>query len=101
MKQIRSPRRTAGQWQSLIEQWQHGGKSAKAFCQERGLGYASFCNWRRRLSLNEARAWHPESTPDGQPAFIDLTDLGSRDRSGRWHITLSLGNGVELRLSQA
>lgn len=93
-----APRRSAEQWQSLIEQWQLGGQSAKQFCAEQALGYASFCQWRKRLTQAKASATHSSSSTV-PPSFIDLASLGSSNASG-WHIVLSLGNGVELTLSQ-
>jgi len=48
MTQTYTPRRSAEQWQSLIDQWQASGQSAKQFCEERALGYASFCQWRNQ-----------------------------------------------------
>ena len=43
-------RRTPEQWQALIQQWQDSELSAPQFCQQHDIGYASFCNWRKRLS---------------------------------------------------
>lgn len=93
-----TPRRPAEQWQSLIEQWQQSGQSAKQFCQEQALGYASFCQWKKRLTQPDDKT---ATTAAGfsEPSFIDLASLGSSSASG-WHIVLSLGNGVELTLSQ-
>ena len=94
----RNPRRSAAQWQALVEQWQHSGQSAKQFCHERELGYASFCQWRKRL-MQESRAEVGSGQEDPEPSFIDLSSLeGSRAKG--WHIVLRLGDGVELTLSQ-
>tara|TARA_R110002094_G_scaffold8029_2_gene17394 strand:+ start:746 stop:937 length:192 start_codon:yes stop_codon:yes gene_type:complete len=43
-----------------------------------------------------------ESADSGDASFLDLSSLmGNSASSGSgWHIVLSLGNGVELRLSQ-
>ena len=105
-------RRTQKQWQPLIEQQLSSGLSARQFCKHHNLGYASFCNWRRRLSKK------PDDCISSEPNFLDLSSLinnsqplkpdfnpdlesslKSNPQSG-WHIVLSLGNGVELRLSQ-
>ena len=87
-------RRTRKQWLQLIEEWQRSGESAKHFCTERSISYASFCQWRKRLS-----ATAPATEQEAAPGFIDLGAL-TQGRAGGWHIVLSLGNGVELRLSQ-
>jgi putative transposase len=83
--------RNATDWQALISEWESSPLSAHRFCEQQGIGYASFCQWRKRL-----KAAAPAAT------FIDLGALSaSAPRHGQgWHIVLSLGNGVELRLSQ-
>lgn len=90
--------RRASEWQTLISQWQASGLSAPAFCEQQNIGYASFCQWRQRLRSADGV---------GEPAvsastFIDLGVLsaGNAAMGQGWHIVLSLGNGVELRLSQ-
>lgn len=90
------PRRSAEQWQALIEEWQDSGISAAQFCTERAIGYASFCQWRKRLSAPDKNI---EQERKAHPGFIDLSTLSSGSPSG-WEIVLSLGNGVELKLSQ-
>lgn len=88
-----SSRRTPAQWQNLIEQWQHSGQPATQFCKDNEVAYASFCKWRQRLNGEQAPVG-----PDAAPRFIDLGALQSD--AHHWHIVLSLGNGVELKLSQ-
>jgi len=90
-------RRSAEQWQALVDQWQRSGQSAKQFCKEQGLGYASFCQWRRRLTQADEPA--SNSSPV-ESSFIDLASIGPSQASG-WRIVLSLGNGVELTLNQS
>ncbi len=89
-------RRTPEQWQTLIQQWQDSGLSAPQFCLQHNIGYASFCNWRKRLAT---QANHSDQ-PDEAVQFLDLQSLTDSSGSRRWDIVLSLGNGVELRLSQ-
>ena len=87
-------RRTREQWQALVEQWQQSGQSARQFCQEQDVGYASFCQWRKRFAMPAP------SSPDPEASFIDLASLGPAGADQGWHIVLSLGNGVELTLSR-
>lgn len=87
-----SKRRTPEQWQALVAQWRDSGQSAARFCAEHCIGYVSFCQWRKRFG--EADAGSPA------PQFIDLGTLAARTGPGAWRIVLSLGQGVELRLSQ-
>ncbi|MFA5627761.1 MAG: transposase [Thiohalomonadaceae bacterium] len=85
--------RTPDQWQTLIDQQLDSGLSAVQFCNQHDIGYASFYNWRKRLSTTAA----PESEETG---FLDLSSLMAGTTGPAWNIVLSLGNGVELRLSQ-
>lgn len=93
-------RRTPSQWQSLVDQQKQSDLSVPKFCSEHSISSASFYKWRQRLERSE-----PGSVSKPEPSFIDLSSFSSS--SGHptgvgksWHIVLSLGNGVELRLSQ-
>jgi len=90
--------RTPEQWQALVDQQRDSGLSAPQFCKQEGIGYASFCNWRKRLSDQST----DNSASSSEASFLDLSSLmGTSPSSGPgWNIVLSLGNGVELRLSQ-
>lgn len=105
-------RRTREQWQALVEKQAASDLSAPRFCDQQGIGYASFCSWRKRLSSAaddvkpEAPALSAGSGAEAAPGFVDLSSLtGStsegNSETGAWTIVLSLGNGVELTLSQA
>jgi transposase-like protein len=101
MTQRYTTRRTQAQWQTIIEQQQQSGLTIQQFCTEHTISQASFYKWRNRLV-------EPQPAKDAkQPSsFIDLTALSSgrdhhHDTNQSWHIVLSLGNGVELRLSQS
>lgn len=98
MTKTYTPRRSAEQWQSLVDQWQLSGQSIKQFCTEQALGYASFCQWKKRLSRTESKT-EANQPRAANPSFIDLGSLGSPQTG--WHIVLSLGGGVELTLSQS
>ncbi len=93
MTQARAPRISAEQWQALIDQWQTSGLSAEAFCHDKGVSYSRFCIWRKRLAKTA-------TAPDDEANFIDLAALAASTPERGWNIVLSLGNGVELRLSQ-
>jgi len=90
--------RTPEQWQALVDQQRASGLSAPQFCKQENIGYASFCNWLKRLSDPST----DEASGTSEAGFLDLSSLmGSFPSSGPgWNIVLSLGNGVELRLSQ-
>lgn len=97
-----SKHRTAAQWQALVDQQHDSGLSALKFCQQLGIGYASFRKWRTHLSGTSLQQ-RCEASSASDPGFLDLSSLlmDESNASGpSWHIVLSLGNGVELRLSQ-
>ena len=82
-------RRGAGQWTHLVAEQAESGLSQKAFCSERGLGYSSFCNWKRRLAQSGA-------SPAGDSGFVEVTLQPGR--TVLWDVELTLGAGVVLRV---
>ncbi len=63
----RLTRRTPGQWQALVDQWRGSGQSATRFCNVHGIGYASFCNWRKRFADEQ------ELPVEREASFIDIS----------------------------
>jgi len=55
--------RSASQWQALVEEQESSALSALQICKEKDLGYASFCQWRKRLSHSTVTAVIPELPP--------------------------------------
>ena len=45
-----SPRRTAAQWHQIVEAQQASDLSAPKFCEENSISYASFINWKKKLT---------------------------------------------------
>ena len=112
MRQVYSSRRTSAQWQALVLQQRNSSLSAPSFCKQKNISYPSFCNWRRRCADTtipvdnqaESRVSRPAVAEDDSPTFIDLGSLATAQTpatAAGWNITLRLGNGVELQLSQA
>lgn len=94
MKTQTRKHRSPEQWQSLIEQWQQSGLSAMAFCQQNQLGYASFCQWRKRLCGTPPKS---EASP-----FIDLGSVPPSQNNydpARSSLALRLSLGDWLNLS--
>ena len=89
-------RRSSEEWQTIINQQQASGLSAPQFCKERSISYPSFNAWKRRLTTE--KQLNSDSQDSISSDFIDLSQL-STSQNG-WRITLKLGNGVELELSQ-
>jgi len=81
-------RRTADQWQTLIEQQTQSDLSLADFCRKKNLSPSSFHHWRRKLS--------PESTNSG---FLELQPHSSAgDPHGAWLLELDLPGGGSLRV---
>jgi len=96
MSRSRYRRRSAEQWQELIDEQADSGLSQRVFCQQKRLSLSTFSLWKRRLAGSE-----PEQTGESQDPspWIDLGDLGS-GKSG-WDIELDLGDGICLRLRRS
>ena len=83
-------RRTADQWQSLINEQSESKLSAPEFCKQHNVGYASFCQWRKRLSeANQPLA-----------SFVALESPLSSPVQSHWAIELQLGPDVVLRIAK-
>lgn len=87
--------RSRDQWQSIIDDFSLSGLSAPKFCEQNDIPYGSFSKWRLKLSPSTL------SSSVSSDTFLDLSSLASADSEKHWNITLKLGNGVELVLSQA
>jgi len=87
-------RRSAEQWQEIMEAFAASGLSQEAFCAQESLAMSTFSKWRKQLRQGTA-------DEPGSPLFVDLTNLpGCEPRSG-WDIELTFGDGMRLRLRQS
>ncbi|SBS38104.1 hypothetical protein MSP8886_04391 [Marinomonas spartinae] len=87
-------RRSSSEWQQIIDGQAESGLSAPQYCEQHQVSYASFSKWRQHFSGTKA-------SPDSSHSdFIDLSQVPTLSGTGRWNITLCLGDGVELRLSR-
>jgi hypothetical protein len=89
-----SVRRSHEQWQRLIDEQHNGELTQREFCQQNSIAVSSFCNWKRRLSQEEA----------ANPSAEDTNWLSLPEQlfssPGNWRIELDLGGGLCLRLTQ-
>jgi len=94
-KTNRAPRRSAEQWQFIVNQQIQSGLSGAAFCKAEGIKYQSFMNWRLKLNRNGEDAF---PTSD----FIELTapDASVADKSRDWLVELDIAPGVQLRIAR-
>ena len=61
-------------WAQLVAEQAESGLSAAAFCRERGLAYATFQSWKRRLRR--------EASDGEQPTEAGFVRLEPRERAG-------------------
>jgi hypothetical protein len=90
---IKRSRRSPEHWLALIEQQATSNLSIATFCQQQGIGSASFYKW-KQYWLDKTDIAKPEAAS----GFIDLTKLNDEPTSA-WNIVLRLGNGMELQLT--
>jgi hypothetical protein len=99
MAHPRAARKSLTQWQALVSQYEISGLSVSEFCTTHNIGYVSFCRWRKRIQ--EASGYQNNRETE---AFVNLADFEmakTAPSQGNWNITLNLGNGMQLTLSQA
>ena len=103
------PRRSAKDWQTLIQQQARSELSVKEFCTEHDLGYSSFQNWKSKLGALASTHNSDDIAAAYPPAFIELTNPGvQRDKaeaalvqaSPTWLAELDLGSGICLRIAR-
>jgi len=83
-------KRSRGEWESLMERFEAGGLSQRAFCAQEGVAYSSFCYWRRKLRAAEAAEMVPAP-------LIELPALTTM-AAPAWRVELDLGQGLVLRV---
>lgn len=99
MTHPRAARKSLTEWQALVSQYESSGLSVSEFCTTHKIGYVSFCRWRKRIQEASDDQGNREAE-----AFVNLADFeGAKSEAshGSWNITLNLGNGIQLTLSQA
>ena len=96
-------RRTAAQWQELVERFERAGQSRSKFCAAHGLALSTFDLWRRKLRAAPAAVEEDHR----EALFVELTNPAQTRSSppstgtGSWEVELELGAGVVLRLRRA
>ena len=85
-----TPRRSRADWEQLMEQYESGGLKQRAFCEQHGLAYSTFCYWRKRLRQSA-------STENYSEPLFELPMLPV-DEHPDWRVELDLGQGVILRM---
>ena len=89
-------RRSAQQWQGLVEQHQYSQLSVSEFCRQQDIGYASFCQWRKRLRDS------PPVASASLPAFLAVEPPAQQPPSGsQWLVELQICPDMVLRIGKA
>ena len=83
------PRRSRADWERLMEQYKASGLKQRTFCEQHGLGYSTFCYWRKRLR-QPAIENHSEHLFELPMLPVDV--------HSDWRVELDLGHGIVLRL---
>ena len=95
MTSVHRIRRSAEQWQDLINEQARSGLSQADFCEREQVALSTFTNWKRRLSGKVG----PTSAAEQETATSPWIDLGAvSGKEPGWDIELDLGGGVCLRL---
>jgi transposase-like protein len=84
------PRRSRADWEQLMTHYEASGLRQRAFCERHGLGYSTFCYWRKQLR-------QPASIEQHHEHLLELPMLPVDTRAD-WRVELDLGQGVILRL---
>ena len=83
------PRRSRADWEQLMEQYEAGGLKQRTFCEQQGLGYSTFCYWRKQLR---------QSAIENHSEHLFELPMLPVDEHPDWRVELDLGQGVALRL---
>lgn len=103
MKSAPRVRRSATEWQQLVDEQITSGLSVAAFCRQHGIVYQSFMNWRRR-AREQLLDMDSSNTRDAQPLppFIELSSPASSPErpASAWLVELDIGDGLQLRIGR-
>jgi putative transposase len=87
----RAIRRNMKDWGEIVNTQRESGLSAKKYCEENGIGLASFYKWRGRIQQEG-------SVVDGCPLPPGFVEMGSMNSSrlasadSNWRVSLDLGD---------
>ena len=95
MTSPQSKSRGPEEWREVFSEFEQSQLTVAKFCEQRGISVAMYYYWRKRIAPLEG----PGADLPARREFIDLSQF-SNDRAARWSITLRLGEGMELVLSQ-
>lgn len=102
MEQARRQRRDASAWRSVVSRFNESALSVSQFCEQEGIGAASFYHWRSRLSTQRTtRKRQPRAMPIAPAPGSDFLDLGPLAPStSRMEVRLELGGGIVVHVTR-
>ncbi len=87
-------RRAAAEWSQVMADYEASELTQRRFCDERGVAYSSFCNWRKRLIRDNAASPLIELPLE----LNGMQTLGSMRPTADWRVELELGQGMVVRI---
>ena len=91
MGTARRARRTADQWATLVEEFEHSSLNEIQFCDERDLGLSSFRKWRYRIRAKTAKP-----VRGGQRSGFAPVSVCESDISTQVSVNIDLGSEVKI-----
>lgn len=94
-------RRSARDWEHLVEAYQRSGEHRRAFCARHGVSVNTLSWWQWRLRQTGAGARRSNATKRA-PLFVEVEPADGVDEPApaptSWDVELDLGAGMTLRL---
>lgn len=99
----RRPRRTAEQWQQIVDQQRASGLNVAEFARQHDLPYQSLAARCRTMPLSDEKLLSlSEAAEDPIPHFVELGVVQApHSHSPSWLVELDLGDGLQLRIGRA
>jgi len=86
----RNVRRSADEWQAIVDQYTDSGLKVNDFCQQQGYALATFSKWKRRLS--------PPQSDRANKSFAPVVTTTTASPPERSSVTLQIGRAVTLSI---
>ena len=87
-------------WTALLAEWRSSGRPGQAFCRERGLVYAQWLYWRRRLAAVRVPPGAPAPRPSASTADFVVLPTGATGEPGSCGLRLRVAGTWELVLER-
>lgn len=85
-------------WSNQVEVFYQSGMGAQEFCSAKGIGYSTFCAWRRKLNLAQKGAAGLSTEKIAIPVFLAESD--KRRSANQSCVRIAIG-GFEMTVTSA